>query len=249
MPNQIMLNLGSSTKTSPLFINIDWTPLLWVAKHKFLRNVISYVFLDTARRVRLAKLSDEIFVHNLAKGIPFADGSVDVAYHSHLLEHLDREIAPVFLSEIFRVLKPGGLHRICVPDMEILARSYMASVDRFMKDGVTQGHEESLSAILEQSVRREAFGTSRQPKLRRLLENFLFGDARRRGETHQWMYDRVNLPALLLSMGFTEIHVCSWNESEIENWIQGGLEFGENLNEYKVGSLYVECRKPILKLN
>lgn len=145
MSNQIMLNLGSSTKTSPLFINIDWTPLLWVAKHKFLRNAVSYVFLDAARRVRLAKLSNEIFVHNLAKGIPFADGSVDVVYHSHLLEHLDRNIAPEFLSEIFRVLKPGGLHRICVPDMEILARAYLTSIDRSMKDGVAQGHEEFLS--------------------------------------------------------------------------------------------------------
>lgn len=81
------------------------------------------------------------------------------------------------------------------------------------------------------------------------MENFLFGDARRRGETDQWMYDRINLPALLLSTGFTEIRVCSWNESEIENWVQGGLEFDENLNEYKLGSLYVECRKSIVKLN
>ena len=53
-------------------------------------------------------------VHDLSKGIPFDDNSVDVVYHSHLLEHIDRKNVPTFLKEIRRVLKPRGIHRIVV---------------------------------------------------------------------------------------------------------------------------------------
>jgi predicted SAM-dependent methyltransferase len=53
----------------------------------------------------------------------FADGSVSEIYASHVYEHLDytREIQRA-LAEAFRVLKPGGLIRIGVPDLEVLAR-------------------------------------------------------------------------------------------------------------------------------
>lgn len=49
------------------------------------------------------------------------DGTVDEAYGAHVLEHLDyaKEL-PQALSEVRRVLKPGGLFGISVPDLGIL---------------------------------------------------------------------------------------------------------------------------------
>lgn len=53
----------------------------------------------------------------------FADGSVLEIYGSHVYEHLDyRSELPKALAEAFRVLKPGGLIRMGVPDLEALAK-------------------------------------------------------------------------------------------------------------------------------
>jgi predicted SAM-dependent methyltransferase len=53
----------------------------------------------------------------------FADSSVIEIYASHVYEHLDYagELQRA-LGEAFRVLKPGGLIRIGVPDLEVLCK-------------------------------------------------------------------------------------------------------------------------------
>ena len=80
------------------------------------------------RMERFNSLPDNIMVHNLAKGIPFDSESIDVVYHSHMLEHLDRDIADKFLIEVKRVLNLGGIHRIVVPDLEKACIAYIAHI-------------------------------------------------------------------------------------------------------------------------
>lgn len=53
-----------------------------------------------------------------ARKLPYADASVDEVYASHLLEHFDYETVPAVLAEWVRVLRPGGLLRVSVPDVE-----------------------------------------------------------------------------------------------------------------------------------
>lgn len=62
---------------------------------------------------------------DLRRGLPFADGSARFVYLCHLLEHLayPDEALPL-LREIHRVLAPGGVVRIVVPDIEIPLRAY-----------------------------------------------------------------------------------------------------------------------------
>jgi predicted SAM-dependent methyltransferase len=67
--------------------------------------------------------------HDLLKGIPFADSSYDAVYLSHLLEHLSKENAESLIQECFRVLKPSGLIRVVVPDLENIARYYLKCLD------------------------------------------------------------------------------------------------------------------------
>lgn len=81
-------------------------------------QLLAPIILDQERLHKFRSIPDNIIVHNLAKGIPFPDGSVDVVYHSHLLEHLDRDVAERFLREVQRVLRLGGIQRIVVPDLE-----------------------------------------------------------------------------------------------------------------------------------
>jgi hypothetical protein len=93
-------------------------------------------------------------------------------------------------------------------------------------------------------VRRESTGTSRQPPLRRRLENLLLGDARRRGETHQWMWDRLNLPVVLQEAGFVDVRIESYDKSAIPGWNDIGLDLNSDGSQYKPDSLYVEARQP-----
>jgi len=71
-----------------------------------------------------------------SEGIPAASQSVDVVYHSHLLEHLQQEEGEDFIQECLRVLKPGGILRIVVPDLERICRDYLSTLKQ-----VEQGTE------------------------------------------------------------------------------------------------------------
>lgn len=52
------------------------------------------------------------------------DNSVDLHHASHLIEHLTLEEARLFLRELYRTLRPGGLVRIATPDLDIIVRHY-----------------------------------------------------------------------------------------------------------------------------
>lgn len=240
-----MLNLGCGVKTSdkPEVINIDWSIYLRLKRNRMFRVVAPLVF-NGERWDRFCSVPDNIMVHNLAKGIPFESDSVDVVYHSHVLEHFDRDVAAQFLLEVKRVLKPGGICRIVVPDLQRAARTYLTHIAACEAGGgKAEEHDSYVAGLLEQSVRKEPSGTSGQKPLRRLLENILLGDARKRGETHQWMYDRVNLSNLLGRLGFRGICVQDYKTSLIKDWAAYGLEVDEHGNEYKPDSLYVEAVK------
>jgi predicted SAM-dependent methyltransferase len=64
---------------------------------------------------------------NVLWGLPFRDGSVRRVFVSHLLEHLfyPRDMR-LFLDELRRVMTPGGIVRIVVPDIEQCIAAYVA---------------------------------------------------------------------------------------------------------------------------
>lgn len=89
------VNLGSGKKTDPRFINIDGYP------H---RNIH--------------------YVHRIDR-LPFlADESVDFAYASHCLEHFSYRETSLILREWCRILRPGGVLRLSVPDFRQLEKIY-----------------------------------------------------------------------------------------------------------------------------
>ena len=216
----------------------------FINKKKYFLRIFASKFLSKERYQNIKKLPDNIIVHNLSKGIPFENNSIDAVYHSHLLEHIDYCNVNDFLAEIFRVLKPNGIQRIVVPDLYLLCKSYIDNYEHCEKTNIiSKKHDDYVSAILEQSVRKEAYGSSKQNIFFRKIENIVLGDARKRGETHQWMYDKVNLTNLLYNAGFKEIKAQTYNSSYIPNWQKYSLDTNRKNQEYKHGSLYIEARK------
>jgi SAM-dependent methyltransferase len=241
-----MLNLGCGYRTLDRegVSNIDWSIHLRIKKSIFAKIILKLIGEERAERIR--SQSERVLAHDLRKGIPAENDSIDVVYHSHVLEHIDREAVPSFLKEIHRVLKVNGVLRIVVPDMEFLCRRYIENISRIDADPDCRElnkHGTFIAKIIEQSVRREASGTSNQPYFRRKFENLILGDARARGETHQWMYDRISLAHLLRTNGFEDVKTCAYDESRIKNWNEWGLDMRPCGQEYTANSLYIECVK------
>lgn len=65
---------------------------------------------------------------DLRSRLPFADAGFGAVYHSHVLEHLDAATGEAMLAECFRVLKPGGVLRVVLPDLELLCRWYFEAL-------------------------------------------------------------------------------------------------------------------------
>ena len=220
-----ILNLGCGMRTSPKVRNIDWSICLRVGKNPLLR-ALAMPFVSAPRRERLRAMRGlDMVAHNLARGIPAADHTVDMVYHAHVLEHLDREIAEAFLVEIHRVLKPGGIVRIVVPDLELGVRKYLASLEASLNDpAAARRHDGTIAALYEQSVRREAAVAAYQHPAARIIERLLVVDARKRGETHQWMYDRVSLRVKLEKAQFRDVTVHAFDTSAYAGWNSVGLD-------------------------
>ncbi len=106
---------------------------------------------------------------DVKRGLPFGDEAFDAVYCSHLLEHLARGDARRLMVDCHRVLKPGGIARFVVPDLEAIAREYLRLVDA-LRDGrevSTNDYEWIVLELLDQ-VARERSGGEVAPFLRKL---------------------------------------------------------------------------------
>ena len=68
-------------------------------------------------------------VWDLRHGIPLPDGSAAAIFHEHMLEHLSLHDGHLLARECLRVLAPGGVLRIAVPDAGLCIDSYAGKAD------------------------------------------------------------------------------------------------------------------------
>lgn len=115
----IKLNLGCGTQVPEGWINVDYSLGSRFAKIPFFRSI--------NRKLKLFDLdwNQRIYLHDLTRKFPWEDGSVDVVYSSHTLEHFTREQGRLFLTECYRVLKRNGIIRIVVPDLQHIIGEYI----------------------------------------------------------------------------------------------------------------------------
>jgi len=182
---------------------------------------------------------------DLRRGIPLPDSSADAVYSSHVLEHFDRHRVEPYLEEIRRVLVPSGVLRIVVPDLHQMAIEYLEAFHAASQGRLGPGVvEERIGAMFEQSVRRRSRAVpAHAPEWMARVGTAVFGDARRRGETHQWMWDSVTLGSVLEQAGFDRVARVDCATSRIPNWDRIDLD-QDGGREYKPGSLYLEAQRP-----
>ncbi len=101
-----------------------------------------------------------VISHDLTQGIPFPDESFDVVYHSHVLEHFPKAEAEPFIQECYRVLRPQGILRVVVPDLEQIAKIYLESLEQAITGSQEWGNNYDwiLLEMYDQTVRNESGG-------------------------------------------------------------------------------------------
>lgn len=83
--------------------------------------------------------------YDLRRGLPYPDHSFDAVYHSHVLEHLTPQDAVSMITECRRVLRPGGVLRVVVPDLEGIARNYLNALSVAAKRSSTESESDADS--------------------------------------------------------------------------------------------------------
>lgn len=61
---------------------------------------------------------------DLRAGLPFPDESIDFIYSEHVLEHFQYREVQLLLGECKRVMKPGAVFKVSVPDASIYLNAY-----------------------------------------------------------------------------------------------------------------------------
>ena len=137
---------------------------------------------------------------NVLWGLPFPDRSVRRVFVSHLLEHLffPRDVG-FFLGELKRVMEPGGVVRIAVPDLEQCIAAYTTNDRCFFAS-----RRETWSWWPENTTRLEDFlayaGAGPEPAN-------LF-------EAHKYGYDFETLAKALGDAGFERVIRSAYMASE-----------------------------------
>ena len=110
----LRLNLGCGSVHPQGWVNVDASLGARLAQVPLLGRVLARWL-----GLRIA-WSPDIVVHDLRRPFPWPDASAAVVYSSHTLEHLTRDDGRRFLAECARVLAPGGVMRIVVPDVSLV---------------------------------------------------------------------------------------------------------------------------------
>ena len=245
--NMICVNLGCGTKTNFEWNNVDFTPYARIRQKMWLAKILRKCgLLSELRWERLNHMDQDIICWNLKRGIPFPDKTFDVVYHSHLLEHLPKSDALVFLTECHRICKTGGIIRVVVPDLEHMARTYLEAVSRLDSgdESAWCNYDDVVYGMFDQMVRQQAIGTNAQKRMLARFEAMIRGGPERTGERHRWAYDRFSLARGLSNAGFANIAVRSFDKSAIQSWNRYGLDQKHDGSEYKPNSCYIEGVRP-----
>jgi SAM-dependent methyltransferase len=124
---------------------------------------------------------------NLLRPLPFPDDSADAVFHEHLQEHFSLADGIVLTKDFHRVLKPGGILRIGVPD----AAKYL------------QGYNDESNPFLE-SMR-----PGRPTRLLAVQDLFYWPG-------HRTMYDFETLGLVVRAAGFSRVERRDFGESALD---------------------------------
>src|SRR6266481_2015573 len=118
------LNLGCGPNAPSGWLNLDGSWNAWFSHHPHLRKMLEAVGLINSTN-QGAYWNVRPMVHDLRRPLPFKENTFSAIYASHVLEHLYLVESQRLLAECKRVLKPGGVIRLVVPDLRFMVTDYL----------------------------------------------------------------------------------------------------------------------------
>ena len=140
---------------------------------------------------------------DIVKGLNVSKNTYDGIYCSHVLEHLSYYDLKTSLKNTYEYLKPGGIFRMVLPDLEILCREYLNEVNKKNSKGSLKFMNNSLLGV-----------TERKRGLKQILTDMI-GNSK-----HLWMWDYYSLSDELREVGFSDIRRCEFNDSSDEMFLK-----------------------------
>ena len=196
IPSGIWLNVGSGASDASDWSHLDASWQCRLAK----RPVLAWVGSKLTGK-KVGTWPKEVAYCDVRRGLPFADESVAVVYSSHTVEHMYRSDAVSLLQEARRVLLPGGVCRVVVPDVASIVRWYLEH-----RETEPRPEKPSSDLFMEMLGMRQAAPA-----------DGLIGWYRRWTglDDHKWMYDVEGLTSLFVEAGFPVPAARGYLESAI----------------------------------
>ncbi|KQC02426.1 methyltransferase domain-containing protein [Pedobacter sp. Hv1] len=148
-----------------------------------------------------------IYFLDVTKKLPIPSDSFNFIFSEHHIEHIHYKDAKLMISEIYRILKPGGVFRVCTPNLTAYLKSYFEDspietpyIKEIINDWIKLGFYNAKNYIPENNEENVSFFVN---------DIFLNYD-------HKFIYDYKTLAALLTNAGFTKIVQTNATESEFE---------------------------------
>lgn len=113
-----------------------------------------YLVDDHWVNIDFVSVGREVIGHDLLTPLPFDDSMFDLVYCSHFLEHVPRGSVHAFLLECKRVLRPGGILRLVLPDSEEMFTAYLD----LRSKGMHREADFVMIEIIDQCVRERCGG-------------------------------------------------------------------------------------------
>lgn len=155
---------------------------------------------------------------DVVRGLPVPPESCDAVYCSHVLEHLALEDLRTGLRNVLKCLKPGGIFRFVLPDLEQQVREYVSST----------AAQPSVDFVHETLLGRR----TRTRGLAAFVRDFLGNSA------HLWMWDYKSLKVELEQAGFVDVRRASFGDSS--DPLFRDVEERSRWDD----ALGIECRRP-----
>ena len=163
---------------------------------------------------------------DICETMPFPDNSFAIIFSEHVIEHITLESTLQHLHDCRRVLRPGGVLRIALPDLDFLFDYY--------KPQLTPTQQSFLDVMSEEF----------HPGFPLRSPTILFNDYVRLWG-HQFIYDRRLFADLLTAAGFTAIEQCKVKES-MHASLNGLERHGSAISDAynKLQTMVFEASKP-----
>lgn len=174
--NNLYVQYGCGLSYSTQWRNFDGSPRVRIERTPLLGRLL------TGNRLHFPL---EVEYGDIVRGLPVGPGSCRAVYCSHVLEHLALKDCEQALRNTYKILMPGGVFRLVLPDLQLAIQHYSEN----------SSPQAAIDFMRETLLGQEARERGPMGIFRAWLGN----------SPHLWMWDYPSMHEALEKAGFVNI--------------------------------------------